>query len=91
MAYMRDAIQKRLDEEDGKLCEEKTEYVTTSNLKEKIEEILENPINSTYQNNIHQIALSNLMLNALDDPAVIQKLREKLKELKIDVNHQRKE
>ncbi|MDD3098841.1 MAG: hypothetical protein PHW36_00635 [Bacilli bacterium] len=41
------------------------------------------------QNNTRSI--TDLVLEALDDPVVIQKLREKLKEQKIDVNHQRKE
>jgi metal-responsive CopG/Arc/MetJ family transcriptional regulator len=40
-----------------------------------------------FENNNHSISLTDQILNALDDPAVIQKLREKLKEQKIDTNH----
>jgi hypothetical protein len=90
MAYMRDAVQKRLDIDDGKLCEKEAEYVTTSNLKEKMEEILDSPRNINLQNTTDIQLLTDLILDALDNPAVIQKLREKLNEQIIDINYQRK-
>jgi hypothetical protein len=43
MAYMRDAIRIRLDHDEGKLCEKEEEYITISNLKQKMKEILRDP------------------------------------------------
>jgi predicted DNA-binding protein len=43
MAYMREAIRKRLDHDDNKLCDDEIEYITVSELKQKMTEILRDP------------------------------------------------
>jgi metal-responsive CopG/Arc/MetJ family transcriptional regulator len=41
--WLRDAVREKLDRDNSKLCEKEEEYVTISNLKQKMKEILRDP------------------------------------------------